>query len=300
MILPTFVLPGTANQQLTETGTDCLNRCLNKTHWRTYPNSVDYRYNSRGFRDTEWPDDLINAVWCFGDSYTVGIGAPFNHIWPQLLACQTNQHTINISIDGASNNWMARKIMELSHEIIPKKIIIHWSFTHRREADKNSQELKDQINQKWFELYNKIKDPTWPTCKKLEDFKLLPNEIQQEILNQHTTRFEANFIQAGPGFVANYFDEYRRLHYSKDLDKNVVNTIECIKSVHESLPTTNIVHSFVPDFDTGDNVKEILAFLTEQNYRFVPPFSKLDLSRDGLHYDIKTAQALCNNLIKLI
>ena len=106
MILPDFVIPNRANRTLLETGIDSLEQCNNKKWFINYPYSVTYHYNSRGFRDTEWPEDLNLAIWCFGDSFTVGLGNPTEHTWPYILEKETGIRCINISLDGASNDWM--------------------------------------------------------------------------------------------------------------------------------------------------------------------------------------------------
>ncbi|NBR26034.1 MAG: hypothetical protein EBU08_20080, partial [Micrococcales bacterium] len=61
-----LTLPELANQQFDYSGMDSLNRCLDREVFTQWPHSIDYRYNSRGFRDQEWPEDLESAVWCLG------------------------------------------------------------------------------------------------------------------------------------------------------------------------------------------------------------------------------------------
>ena len=125
MILPDFILPSRQHQICTESGIDSLEQCLDKKHFKLYPHQIEYRYNSRGFRDAEWPEDindLKNATWCIGDSFTVGIGSPLKHTWPYILQQQTGCRVINISMDGASNEWMARKCSTLLKIINPKCI----------------------------------------------------------------------------------------------------------------------------------------------------------------------------------
>ena len=88
MILPDLILKSRVNMQCNESGIDSYKKCLDRDHFKNFPHAVEYRYNTRGFRDLEWPDDhqeLKNAIWCVGDSFTVGIGSPFRHTWPQVL-----------------------------------------------------------------------------------------------------------------------------------------------------------------------------------------------------------------------
>jgi hypothetical protein len=136
MILPDFVLPSRVHQQWDYSGMDSVDHCLDKKYFLSYPHKVHYSYNSRGFRDEEWPntlDELKNAIWCFGDSFTVGVGQPFDHIWPQVLSTTLGRRIINVSMDGASNDWIIRKLKRVHEVINPKNIVILWSYTHRRE-----------------------------------------------------------------------------------------------------------------------------------------------------------------------
>ena len=83
---------------------------------RQYLHPITYNYNSRGFRDQEWPDsmtELREATWCVGDSFTVGLGSPVTHTWPNVLQQTLQKKTINVSMDGASNNLIARKVLKI-------------------------------------------------------------------------------------------------------------------------------------------------------------------------------------------
>jgi hypothetical protein len=117
---------------------DHINECLDKDHFLSYPHKITYCYNSRGFRDQEWPvseSELKNAIWCVGDSFTVGLGSPLLHTWPSRLAELSNRRTINVSMDGASNEWIARTAQSIVNSICPMHMVIMWSYTHRRELN---------------------------------------------------------------------------------------------------------------------------------------------------------------------
>jgi len=137
MVLPSVVLSSRAGRSnMPFNGVDMLEHCLDKQHFRQYPYKVSYNFNSRGFRDTEWPmesNELQNAIWCLGDSFTVGIGQPFDHIWPQVLQYNVNKRTISVAMDGASNQWIARRAQQIAQQIQPANMVIMWSYFHRRE-----------------------------------------------------------------------------------------------------------------------------------------------------------------------
>lgn len=160
MLLPELFLASRASRLGYNSGIDSLRDCLNRPHYRAYPHKVSYQYNSRGFRDREWPDDVQSAIWCLGDSFTTGVGSPIDHTWPQQVELTCKQPTINISLDGASNDWIARQARNIIRTVHPRNMIIMWSFVHRREnPDSNlsdedrrisdltgATELEDQTN----------------------------------------------------------------------------------------------------------------------------------------------------------
>jgi hypothetical protein len=243
VILPDFVLTTCINRHWQYSGMDSIDLCLNRQHFLSYPYSVEYVYNSRGYRDQEWPnslDELKNAIWCVGDSFTVGIGQPFDHIWPQVLSKQLNQRTINVSMDGASNHWIARRAQAIIDLVKPGNLVILWSYTHRREKpntalndeqrripySKNSVEddystwitLLNGIRSNGtnvihstipdfhpivlcHEIWNNIKDPSWPTCpRNITELENLPGHILDEMKHIHRcyndfkTQLESNII----------------------------------------------------------------------------------------------------------
>ena len=135
MILPNIILPELVNHYCETSGVDTYEHCFNKSHFKAYPYKVTYQYNSRGFRDKEWPSNLQDCIWCVGDSFTVGLGTIFENTWTQVLSKVSNKPVINISMDGASNQWISRKCIEIIKEINPSNMVIMWSYAHRRESN---------------------------------------------------------------------------------------------------------------------------------------------------------------------
>lgn len=117
-------------------GMDDLNReKVNIKNFLTYLYPISYKYNSRGFRDDEWPSDLSNVVWCVGDSFTSGIGVPFEHRWTNILQNKLNKRCINLGIDGASNPLLKNMCLQILKEYKPSTIVVMWSFFNRRHED---------------------------------------------------------------------------------------------------------------------------------------------------------------------
>ena len=145
MILPDFILPSRVNQHWQYSGIDSIEKCLDKNWFNQYPHKITYDYNSRGFRDHEWPDtieELQQSIWCIGDSFTVGLGSPIEYTWPHILQKKTGFRTINVGMDGASNNWIARKTVDILQQIQPRHVVLHWSYLHRGES--TDQTLSDE------------------------------------------------------------------------------------------------------------------------------------------------------------
>jgi len=300
IILPSFVLPDFKNQKCFESGIDSLDQCHNKKYFLNFPWSVEYQSNSRGYRDEEWPNKLVSlesSTWCIGDSFTVGIGSPVTHTWPNILSNAINNRTINISMDGASNNWISRKVSELITEVLPKNIVIHWSYLHRREGG------WDQVDHQWNLLYSQIKDASWPICDRLSNFFHLPYCIQQEIIHNHTVDSKfLHFISAPPGQLRYMFDVERRQHYDRNLNgqEDFKNTISCIDSVINIAQSTgiNIIHSFIPNFADQPTSIKIQQYLREKNICYIEPFSVLDYARDHHHYDYKISSYFVSEICK--
>jgi len=146
-LLPHVQIPEFAHMHLLYSGMDSLQECADKNHFLKYNKKVEYSYNSRGFRDDEWHNKSVNlseCIWCFGDSFTVGLGQPQSEIWPNILSNILNRPVINISLDGASTNWITRQVIYVLNEINPSDIIIQWSFLNRREHIDDTKSDKDR------------------------------------------------------------------------------------------------------------------------------------------------------------
>jgi hypothetical protein len=127
-MLPELQLTLLAGECTAGVGLDTYEQCLDKEYFEKYPYSVFYFFNQRGFRDNEWPDNIEKKIWCVGDSFTVGLGQPFEHIWPQQI-----DNSLNVSMNGASNDWISRKALYIIQNANPNAVLIQWSYLHRRE-----------------------------------------------------------------------------------------------------------------------------------------------------------------------
>jgi hypothetical protein len=294
IILPDLILSSRVNQRWQYSGMDSIDHCLNKDHFRSYPYSIEYVYNSRGFRDQEWPntlDELKNAIWCFGDSFTVGVGQPFEHTWPQVLSKRLGCKIINVSLDGASNDWIARKVLRVINEIDPKNIVILWSYTHRTELpdssltdeDRRCQYSKrscDQDLQHWIWLINTIKN-------------LNVNAIQATIPRFHAAVEKVNFVDLINNNWNNIKDPSWPSYPStltelENLPKHIKEELKCVHQCYELFKWILSPQPTV-DSNTQNNSVALLDYVI-----FI--YKQLDWARDGHHFDLLTAEWLVHQM----
>jgi hypothetical protein len=126
-------VPSFANQSLEYLGCDSptspglLQQFNNDlTEYYDYPYYIDYKFNSRGFRDTEWPNTVENKIWCVGDSATLGMGIPEEFRYSSLLP-----NTINCSRILADNEWLHDNAINILQHASPRLVIMQWTYFHR-------------------------------------------------------------------------------------------------------------------------------------------------------------------------
>jgi len=272
MILSDLILANRSNQNWKYSGMDHIDKCLNKLHFASYPYKITYDYNSRGFRDQEWPEsvtELKNAIWCIGDSFTVGLGSPLAHTWPTRLATVSNQQIINVSMDGASNEWMARTAEKIIEAVNPKNLVIMWSYTHRRE---NNNTLLDDEDRRMHSEPSSV-DDDWENflhCKKRIDsifntpIHFAIPDFHFEILKVSVCweKIRGNDWPATPPTTP---AELNELPYWILTEINSLHN--CLDKIQNSLHFQNILKT---------------------QHQVIPIESK-DLARDGHHFDWLTA-----------
>jgi hypothetical protein len=279
VILPDFVLPSRVNQCWEYSGIDSPEFCQDKNHFKNYPHKILYQYNSRGFRDHEWPvsvEELQQSIWCFGDSFTVGLGSPLEHTWPYLLQQKTGRRIINVSMDGASNNWIARRAALVQKEINPANSVVMWSYLHRRENE----------NQKNDDEQRRIQ-----SIKSTDTEDLINLARCVEIIDSDRT------VQLSiPGYAPNYRRGQEQWNAVRGCDW----PLQLPSTAHEM----NLLPDFIQtelkehfkiwaDLQTMFELQPVLAPI-ENNIINV---DKLDLARDGLHFDLITAQRVVDLII---
>jgi hypothetical protein len=278
-----LIVPELANKQFAYSGIDSLDNCKDKELFIHWPHSIEYKYNTRGFRDQEWPKDLESAVWCLGDSFTAGLGSCIAHTWPQVLSRHSQSRVINVSMDGASNEWIARTACDAYDLARPRNMVVMWSYLHRRE----------RANAKLSSMYRRLNS--------------IRSTVTQDFENLHSCRklvqthcADSNIIElAIPGFVVEYFDnnDWKRIRDT---------------SWPQLLPTTlkeflDLSPEIIMELRTlhGVNIDHIIELYTiyQQNPEFLADIVRvknLDRARDGHHFDLVTAEWVATQVQNLL
>jgi len=285
VILPDFILPSRVHQRWQYSGLDSPETCLDKKHFESYPYTIEYCYNSRGYRDQEWPaelDELQNAIWCVGDSFTVGLGNPIEHTWAYLLQQHTGRRTINVGMDGASNEWMARKIKRLVEVIAPKIIMVQWSYFARREATIGHNDEEKRMAHDMVRL---------SADEDIENFKNCVLKTKQ--ISKNCQIINSIIPGAAPGI------DIKEIHgwWYNDRQFNWPNTFpkllaDISTDILEQLTKKQQFSKYFNHYMLQDFIKNNNMIVVDQT----DEFSNKELARDGHHYDIITATKFIKKL----
>jgi hypothetical protein len=127
----TIRIPYYSNLNCNTLGLDSFEYCFDKRHYQSYP-PVTYSFNDLGFRFNL--NFITNRpILAIGDSFTLGLGVNEEETWPSALSRQIGQPVLNFSLNGASNDWIARKLQVLVEHFNPRAIVVHYTYSHRRE-----------------------------------------------------------------------------------------------------------------------------------------------------------------------
>ena len=272
-----------ANRQSNYSGIDSLNKCLDRELFTQWSNAIDYKYNTRGFRDLEWPQDLESAVWCLGDSFTVGLGSCFAHTWPQQLGQHSQCRVINVSMDGASNEWIARQACDVYDLARPRNMVIMWSYLHRREhpdadlsdLDRRTHYVKSTEIQD-FENFNSCREKVRTHCA---DSNLVELIIPYFCYNSFTdVAWEKIRDPSWPVLLPSSLTE------CQDLYPKIVAELRTLHKIDiNSLLEFQAIQQQHPEF---------LSNLIRVEY--------LDRARDGIHFDLLTAKWVATQVQNLL
>jgi hypothetical protein len=127
----TITIPYYSNMVCKTIGLDSPSHCFDKNYYKSYPHDIVYKFNSMGYRDIEQYSG--SEILAIGDSFTLGLGVNAEDTWVAHLSKMLNYPVLNFSLNGASNDWIARRAVELLEFFNPRALVVHYTFSHRRE-----------------------------------------------------------------------------------------------------------------------------------------------------------------------
>jgi hypothetical protein len=283
-ILPDLLLPSRSNKVWYYNGIDSLEHCADKVNFQNYPHKIDYRYNSRGFRDCEWPnsiDQLQQSIWCVGDSFTVGIGSKLDHTWVHQLEISTNRRVINISMDGASNDWICRRVEDIVKTVNPTNIVIMWSYLNRRESLFGTDEDR-RLSQ--VHTANDNFDNFKKCLAKTSNLSLSTNIIHSTIPNAHDYSLHS---------LTKIWDDIRGTNWPTTVPSTIDDYNLLPAFIKNEIITT---HKCWDKFESLLIYNQILNSVKNQ----IGEVMQLDFSRDGYHFDLLTSQWIVDRVMPLL
>lgn len=247
---------------------------------------IIYSFNSRGFRDGEWPDDLSGTIWCVGDSEMIGTGVSQQHTIPSQMSQLSSRPAVNVSIIRASNDWIARQCHCLLDCLPDARIVLQWSFTTRSELS-----LEAARDHELVGLYAAIKDTDWPVIKGFGDLGRLPRHIRDEVLRDpYCQKIQA---MTGP-------QETGQIHYKKELlldQAGARHLLDLIDAIQSRRVPAQIIHAFVPRFADAHERDLIYTHLRDRRVPFIPEYQPTDHGRDRQHSGPKTYGAFARTVL---
>ena len=125
-------IPFYSNLQTNSLGLDSPEYCFDRQLFDQH-SIVNYQFNEIGFRTHLVDQFKSDAILVLGDSFTLGLGNNVTDRYTDVLEQQLSHQVLNFSLNGASNDWVARKLQQLLSLFQPRAIIAHYTFSHRRE-----------------------------------------------------------------------------------------------------------------------------------------------------------------------
>lgn len=161
-----IAIPFYSNMRCQTLGLDHWDHCLDSVHFGNH-SAIWYEFNSLGYRTHKVEQFQPNAILTLGDSFTLGLGNHADQRFTDIIQRTLRHQVLNFSLNGASNDWICRKLSQLLPFFQPKAIIIHYTFSHRRErpqSDWHDDERteceptysSDQNYSNWFDNFSKI------------------------------------------------------------------------------------------------------------------------------------------------
>jgi hypothetical protein len=147
-----------------------------------------YDFNALGFRGEEFDAEAQVKLFVCGCSFTFGIGVELEESWPFLLKQRLAAHRdlaassvnlLNFSEAGASNDYIARTLIEQSTRVRPDLIVAGFTQTLRFEL--LDEEMTFRFNPPVLQKYASAGGKFAEMAKRMEFVFLGTDEIQEKV-----------------------------------------------------------------------------------------------------------------------
>ena len=267
-------------------GMDSLDECHDKNYFKNYPLPVHYQFNEIGYREKSISQYTGTEILAIGDSFTVGLGLSADKTWPSQLENIVEYPVLNFGLNGASNNWIARKCLQLLEYFDPPYIVVHWTFSHRREH--------------W--------NSSWSDVERMLHYTDTTVDNSQE--NWENWKRCASQVENNPKKIPVIHSIIRDWHNSPVDFSEVDFAIPLIPPVNVAVSSlfqtaSAFVKYLEPYYDNEqlsvDKTKSSFPKLSDDQINML--LSKLDFvdfARDGFHYGPGTCNILANKIAQYI
>ena len=165
----TIKIPSYSDLTCSALGLDSPDHCFDQKHYKQYP-QFEYKFNSLGYRTVDPTTWTGKEILVLGDSFTLGLGCSAEDIYTSQLEKTLNYPVLNFSLNGASNDWINRKLGQLLEFFDPPAVVVHYTFSHRRECPRED----------WFDDERTMCDPLPSAAENYnnwhENFKSICNQ----------------------------------------------------------------------------------------------------------------------------
>jgi hypothetical protein len=184
-------------------------------------------------------------------------------------------------MDGASNDWIARKVLRLLETITPRCIIIQWTYVERAE-DTDDTKIDENRRLAYTDLDNKVY---------LHNFDKNLDAVNTAVT---TTKLIHSMI---PGAYRIENEEFFNIKWKK-LSGDTWPTAPRTKLEFDSLPVN--IKEELSTYDFYNDYYEYIHLTDSAIRNNIIQLTQVDLARDGHHYDKATATNFVSDLMKVI
>lgn len=110
------------------------NKLIHGKNWYYRNSTIEYKFNSLGYRTKEIHELQNDFVLTFGCSYTEGVGLPTHELWPTKLANLRGTDLYNAAKQATGIDFQHHNALRWSNATVPdpKLVIVQWPYKTRK------------------------------------------------------------------------------------------------------------------------------------------------------------------------